>query len=197
MVVFGLYNDSPLCFIRVFWIYLLFENTMSLSAPSVYFWGTSQEVIVEELNFFSFILCSDRCLPVFQKEIQEFLLLVLILFMRLKRCIFRLYFNSPLSICLLAMVLREVNPVTGEQVLLISISVPMTFLQAIWIINSTEKECSLHLHIPGVLATLRYILVSSKQCLGSDVTQKVGLLSGQESCLSASEISLSYSYILD
>lgn len=67
-LVFGSYNGPLFYFIGVFWVYcFMIANTMSLPACTVKLLKNFPEVMVEELNSFSFILCSAECFPSLQK----------------------------------------------------------------------------------------------------------------------------------
>lgn len=67
-LVFGCYNSPLFYFIHIFWVYcFMVANTMSLPTPTVKFIENFPEVVVEELNSFSFILCSAGCFPSLQK----------------------------------------------------------------------------------------------------------------------------------
>lgn len=67
-LVFGSYNGPLFYFIGVLWVYcFMIANTMSLPACAVKLLKNFPEVMVEELNSFSFILCSAECFPSLQK----------------------------------------------------------------------------------------------------------------------------------
>lgn len=83
-LVFGSDNGPLFYFISVFWIYcFMIANTVNLPASTVKVLKNFPEVVLEELNSFSFILCPAGCFSSLQKIFWN-----PFVFMRLEKCTF-------------------------------------------------------------------------------------------------------------